>query len=205
MAFDINDFVRSLPYGGARANLFQVHISTPSAVNIQGHSNIDSSFSVVAKATTIPASTIEPVDVPFLGRTYRLPGGRTFDDWTTTITNDEDFKVRDFFEQWSDGMNGHSTGKAQSNLNSSAQAGAQTGGIGTYTTDARVVQYGKSGQKVREYVMVDAWPHTIGEISLDWAENGTIEEFEVSWAFSWWESVAMNDRATSLELTGNFR
>ena len=195
--FNINSFAQALPHGGARANLFQVQISTPSGLGVSSkHDDVPGKFTLVAKSTTIPPSTIEPVEVPFFGRNFRLPGGRTFDDWSTMITNDEDFKVRDFFEQWSDGINGHSTNKAQNNLSTIAQGGGVLGG--TYTTDARVTQYGKDGNAVREYKMIDAWPHTIGEISLDWAENGTVEEFEVTWAFSWWESVAIQDAASTV-------
>ena len=190
--FEINSFAKALPHGGARANLFSVKI--PSLVaGVFYYNKTSESIELVAKATTIPPSTIEPVEVPFYGRTFRLPGGRTFDDWETTITNDEDFLVRDFFEQWSNSINGHATNKSFTNLGTFNQNGDAAGG---YTTDAIVTQYSKDGNPIREYKMIDAWPHTIGEITLDWAENGTIQEFAVTWAFSWWESVATDKTGT---------
>ena len=185
MAFKINEFKNALPYGGARANMFEVRIPEPqSGLGIRGHGDKTiNAMRLNTKATTIPPSTIEPVEVPFYGRTFRLPGGRTFDDWETTITNDEDFRVRDWMEQWSDQINSHTT-------NLSTNLASRTGDY-RYTVDAEVIQFGKNGAPIRRYVMVDAWPHTIGEISLDWSENGSIEEFPVTWAFSWWESVAL--------------
>ena len=45
--------------------------------------------------------------------------------------------------------------------------------------------------------------HTIGEITLDWAENGTIQEFAVTWAFSWWESVSTDQSGTSVSGNNN--
>ena len=197
MAFQINEFKNALPHGGARSNLFSVQIPNPN-VDIDGHGDNTKAISLVAKSTTIPPSTIEPVDVPFFGRNFRLPGGRTFDDWSTMITNDEDFKVRDFFEQWSDQINSHSR-NITNDVTTSGLGGVR--GNGGYSVDAQVIQYGKDGNAVRKYVMIDAWPHTIGEISLDWAENGTIEEFEVTWAFSWWESVAMEELSARSLLT----
>jgi len=196
MSFNINGFRDALPHGGARANLFEVEIATP-IIDIGNHASADiiNKVKLNAKATTIPPSTIEPVEVPFLGRNFRLPGGRTFDDWSTMITNDEDFKVRDFFEQWSDRINSHATNQTDSISTLALQDGQG------YAVDAKVRQFGKKGDVVREYLMVDAWPHTIGEISLDWAENGTIEEFEVTWAFSWWESVAMRDKAAKSQFS----
>ena len=184
MAFEISQFKNALPFGGARANLFRVVIPEPQDIGIdRRHKGSSDSFSLNAKATTIPPSTIEPVEVPFYGRTFRLPGGRTFDDWETTITNDEDFRVRDWMEQWSDQINSHAT-------NLSTNLASRTGNY-QYTVDAEVVQFGKNGAPIRRYIMIDAWPHTIGEITLDWSENGAIEEFPVTWAFSWWESVAL--------------
>lgn len=187
MAFDINQFKQALPFGGARANLFRVEIKNPN-LDIVGHGATGQLMALNAKATTIPPSTIEPVEVPFYGRTFRLPGGRTFDDWETTITNDEDFAVRDWMEQWSDQINSHATNKAGQNVGT--LGGGRVNKLG-YTVDAEVIQYSKEGIPIRKYIMIDAWPHTIGEISLDWSENGTIEEFPVTWAFSWWESVAL--------------
>ena len=202
--FEINSFARALPHGGARANLFSVSIPT-NIIPVVGHTNTAEAIELTAKATTIPPSTIEPVEVPFYGRTFRLPGGRTFDDWETTITNDEDFKVRDSFEKWSNSINGHGT-NVSSVLQGTANQGGGGGGIRNgYTTDAIVTQYGKDGDKIREYKMVDAWPHTIGEITLDWAENGTIQEFAVTWAFSWWESVATDQSGNPLSSGNNSR
>ena len=186
MAFSIGDFSQALTYGGARANLFKVTIPTPSALDLDGHSGSgagtsSNKFQLNAKAATIPPSTIEPVEVPFYGRTFRLPGGRTFDDWETTVTNDEDFRVRDWMEQWSDAINGHSTKQSKNK---------------SYAVDASVEQYSMNGDLIRKYIMIKAWPHTIGEITLDWSENGTIEEFPVTWAFDWWESAAMKEKTT---------
>ena len=190
MAFSIGDFRQALQYGGARANLFKVIIPVPQGLGLGGHTGTgDSSssykFGLSAKATTIPPSTIEPVEVPFYGRTFRVPGGRTFDDWETTVTNDEDFRVRDWMEQWSDAINGHSTNQTNNEA---------------YYVDAQIEQYGMSGALIRKYVMVRAWPHTIGEISLDWSENGSIQEFPVTWAFDWWESVAMEEQTARANL-----
>lgn len=178
--FSATEFASALPYGGARANLFKIIVPTSNILDVTGHQGTFEKITLNAKATTIPPSTIEPVEVPFGGRTFRLPGGRTFDDWGITVTNDEDFIVRDFFEQWNNAINGH-----ESNLSSISS-------LASYVQDCEVHQYSKAGSLIRKYVMKQAWPHTIGETSLDWAENGTIQEFEVTFAFSWWDTSSTN-------------
>tara|TARA_Y100000034_G_C6872079_1_gene398314 strand:+ start:254 stop:856 length:603 start_codon:yes stop_codon:yes gene_type:complete len=180
--FDINTFKQALPHGGARASLFRIHVPMPAMV-LGAHSPFSSmKLALNAKTTTIPTGTIEPVEVPYFGRIFKMPGGRTFDEWTTTITNDEDFAVRDMIEQWMNAINDHSSNRAS--MQTSIMPGAN------YAVDAMVQQYGKDGILLRTYDMKGCWPSTVGEISLDWSEASTIEEFEVTWQFNWWESVA---------------
>jgi hypothetical protein len=46
---------------------------------------------MLCKSAALPASNIAPIDVPFRGRIFKVAGDRTFDTWTITIINDEDF------------------------------------------------------------------------------------------------------------------
>ncbi len=181
--FDINSFKSALPYGGARPSLFDIRIPLPAGMDLGSH-GADSSRALTlnAKSTTIPTGTIEPVEVPYFGRIFKMPGGRTFDEWTTTVSNDEDFRVRDLLEQWMDSINGNVTN--QESITQS-QFGV------TPAVDGIVTQYGKNGNAIRRYVMKGCWPSTLGEITLDWSEASAIEEFEVTWQFNWWESAAI--------------
>jgi hypothetical protein len=55
-------------------------------------------------------------------------------------------------------------------------------------TDARVIHFSKSGQPIREYVMVGAWPTEIPAVDLGW-DTADPEEFAITWAYDWWETV----------------
>ena len=61
-------------------------------------------FKFLCKAIALPASNVAPIDVPFRGRTLKVAGDRTFDTWTVTVINDEDFKLRSAFELWMNGI-----------------------------------------------------------------------------------------------------
>ena len=54
----------------------------------------------MAKAAALPASNVAQIEIPFRGRVLKVAGDRTFDVWTVTIINDEDFKIR---QQWNSG------------------------------------------------------------------------------------------------------
>ena len=199
MAFDVSSFKEALPNGGARSGLFNIRIPIPAGISIMGHdAETTRKISVTANASSIPASTIEPTDINYFGRVFRVPGTRTFEDWTTTIYVDEEFKVRDFFEQWSDRINGMTTNKSI----------ATSGLGGGYTVHPEVIQYAKNGQSIRKYILVDAWPTTVGATELAW-EGNDVQTVEVTWAYTHWESSGISDKTdpkavmADLDVTGS--
>lgn len=176
MAFNINDFRANLIGDGARPNLFQVSLTFPGIADLPAATR-DISF--LAKTSQLPGSTVGVVPLYYFGRELKFAGNRTFADWTITVINDEDFIVRDAFEQWMDSINSHNT-----NIRD-YRATSPSG----YTTDAFVTQYGKDGTSVlKEYNFVGLFPTDVSPIELDWGTNDTIEEFTVTLAYQYWES-----------------
>ena len=70
-----------------------------------------------------------------------------------------------------------------------------TGLGGGFTTDAEVIQYAKNGDSIRKYVLVDAWPTTVGATELAW-EGNDVQTVEVTWAYTHWEAVSISDKTT---------
>jgi hypothetical protein len=176
MAFTINDFRAKLQYGGARQNLFEVRMPFP-AVS-QGTANTEL-FSFMCKAASLPAEQVGVIPVPYFGRQIKVPGDRTFPEWQITVINDEDFKLRNTFEYWSNAINGHT-----SNLRN--PAARFTAG---YMVNASVLQYNKVGDVIKEYDMIGVWPSAVAEIALGWDSNDQIEDFQVTLEYQWWEGV----------------
>ena len=95
----ISDFKGQLVGGGARPNLFEVQLANiPGVANWQG--DTATAFTYLCKAAALPASTIANVDVPFRGRIFKVAGDRTIENWSITVINDEDFKIRNAMEEW---------------------------------------------------------------------------------------------------------
>ena len=107
----LSRFKSRLNGGGARPNLFEANInfpndlSTPAGVKSNWLTGAQEDFQFFCKATSMPAATIGVVDVPFRGRILKVAGDRTFEPWTVTVINDEDFNVRKSFELWAEGIN----------------------------------------------------------------------------------------------------
>jgi hypothetical protein len=179
MAFNVNEFRAQLVGDGARPNLFQVSMPFPSFASPE---NAQQKLTFMCKSAQLPGSTLGVVPVQYFGRELKFAGNRTFADWTVTIINDEDFSVRNAFERWMNGINGHSL-----NIRN---PGAQT--PTSYSVDSNVVQYGKNGDEIKRYKFIGMFPTDVSPIDVDWGSNDTIEEFTVSLSYQWWESEAAN-------------
>jgi len=175
MAFDISAFRSQMPGGGARPNLFKVTLPAPGYVNFPTEK-----MSFLCKATSLPSSVIEPLIVPYFGRQVKFAGDRTFEDWTVSIINDEDFLIRDAFERWSDGIARHSAG--------GSKRGAADSNPASYVADAVIEQYSKSGDVIKSYSMVNVFPTNIAEIPVDWESNSQVELFDVTFSLDYWTS-----------------
>lgn len=169
MTFNVNQFINSMASDGLRANLFEI-------VFVAG----GQSFSVRAKASALPGSRIGQAGAHYFGRLAKFAGNRTFDDWTVSVLMDEpDFVSgpRAALEVWSNQLNAH-VGNVR---NAGYLAPAQ------YQKDAVINQYSKVGNIIATYNMRGCFPVSIDPIPLDWGNNDTIAEFNVTFAMQYWE------------------
>lgn len=175
MPFNVQAFRASLVNDGARASLFDVVMNLPPVV---GFAAIDQEIVFKARATSLPGDNINSISVPYFGREIKVAGTRTFPDWSFTVINDENFRIRNNLELWMSGINSH-----VNNLRNPALASSFT-----YTADATVRQFSKTGQIIKTYTMVGCFPIDVGAIDLDWASGDQIEEFPVTFAYQYWIS-----------------
>ena len=99
---NINDFKAKLAGGGARANQFKVTMPFPGYAQVGGEIE-DLAF--LCRSTVIPAMSVPSFNVPFRGRSIKIAGDRTIGDWSVTVYNDTNFKLRNAFERWQNGIN----------------------------------------------------------------------------------------------------
>ena len=172
---NISDFKSKLIGGGARPNLFEVELTTLP----DGVTGWDAdSFQFLCKAAALPAQNIASIDVPFRGRIFKVAGDRTIDTWTVTVINDEDFVLRNAFENWTQQIADLTT-----NLGATDPS--------AYMTNAKVFQLGRGSSKastdssgnenvvLKEYEFIDIFPTNVSAIDLSYDTGDTIEEYTV--------------------------
>jgi hypothetical protein len=182
---NLNQFKNRLRGGGARPNLFEASIpSFPSGISGAGTLWDDAArrdFRFLCKAAQLPASTVAEIPVPFRGRILKVAGDRTFEPWTVTIINDEDFNLRSAFEGWMNTINdlSHATGITNP---SSYMANAYIAqlGRGNARNSESHPQNNRSQQVLRSYKFTGIFPTEVGAIDLSYDSTDTIEEFTVT-------------------------
>lgn len=191
----IQKFKSTLIGGGARPNLFEVRIPG----SIPGGGILDDDFSVLCKASQLPASNLGMIDVPFRGRNFKVAGDRTFDEWSVTVINDESFKLRRIFEDWMNfiGQYGDASGATEPN---------------SYMVDAYVKQLTRTPSNIRTtgenagtgnglitsipetiYKFHDIFPTNITAIDLSYDSTNVIEEFSVTFQVQYWTPAAKGE------------
>jgi hypothetical protein len=186
----ITGFKERLAGGGARPNLFEVSIpAMPAGVNWT--SEVQKTFNFLCEATSMPASNIDPINVPFRGRILKVAGDRTIDIWSVTVINDEDFIVRTAFEQWANIISklDNATGATSPSAYMVDALVHQLGrgaNIGRFSTTNSPIANETQIKPLRTYKMYDIWPSSIGAIELSYGDNNTIERFTVDFQVQWW-------------------
>ena len=168
----ITDFKAKLSGGGARANQFKVTLPFPGYAQVGGEIE---ELAFLCKATSLPAMTIGTTEIPFRGRLIKIAGDRTIAEWEITVYNDTNFKLRNAFERWQNGINNMSDNEGLTNP-------------ADYQVDAFVDQLDRNGATIKNYTLRGAHPSAIGAIALDYETNNAIETFDVTFAYQYFDT-----------------
>ena len=169
---NINDFKAKLSGGGARANQFRVVMPFPGYAQVGGEIE---ELAFLCRATQLPAMTVGEVDVKFRGRSIKIAGDRSFADWTVTVYNDSNFKLRNAFERWQNGINNMTDNEGLTNP-------------ADYQVDAFVDHLDRNGNTIKSYTLRGAFPKDIGAIDLTYDEQTAIEQFVVTFSYQFFET-----------------
>lgn len=201
--FSIDAFRANLINGVARNNLFLVQGNFPSggsgainavagaagallgagaagAINAVagalGGGSPNAQVSFLCKSAQVPNSTISIATANYMGRQFKYPGDRQFNDWSITVYNDGAYSLRKAFESWQNTIN---TNKTNIGPN----------GMATYMTDWYVSPLTREGNTIATYKLVGCWPSVLSEIALDMAAASEPSNFNVTMAFQYFEVV----------------
>lgn len=190
MAYNsIQDFASSL-YASARPSQFRVHIIFPANSYIQ--SAINSAISNIASGAptspvgtyeqatflthiaSLPSYNIQDIAVYYRGRPVHEAGELEYEQWTCTVYNSADFKLRTAIESWSNFIH-----RPQYVQGETIPA--------NYKSSVLIEQLDRNNNTLRVYKLIGAYPLNTGRIELNFQEGTTLETFEITWVYDYFE------------------
>ena len=202
----ISQFRSKLAGGGARPNLFEVNIN-----DFKFSEWDNETFQFLCKAAALPSSNITPIEIPFRGRLLKVAGDRTFDTWTVSVINDEDFKLRSSFENWMNGISKLSDASGATEPNSYMgnatvnQLGrSPEGRFGNANSgDGDASGGGATLEPLRTYYFDGIFPTEVSSIDLSYESGDAIEEYTVTFQVQYWIVGSDSSQGNPSDQTGN--
>lgn len=166
---NIDSFKSAFYGGGIRPNQFRIQLNFP-LIDGTGATALTEFF---CSGGSLPASTVGTIETYYRGRAVKTSGDRSFEPWTVTIINDNDFRIRNALENWSELMN-----KNRDNTGALEPA--------VYWQDLYVTQLDRNGNELKTYKMIGAFPENISAIDLSFDQLNTIETYTVTFQYQYW-------------------
>lgn len=180
MAQKITDFIGGFG-GGLRPNRFRV----------TGKMGLGESTTIFhIKSSTIPGSKISTIEIPYRGRTFKMPGTRLYDSWDITVLDDSEegngTSLWDDFHQWSENFNSHEGNLIKQDLKYSfGSDGTNNNNLGM--NNWSVEQLDINGNSVKKITLWDCWPSRVGQILLSMDNNEELVTFPVTLQYQYLE------------------
>lgn len=163
MAESLDNFISGFK-NPAKTNLYKLVISG------EGGAVVPSGLDIRAKGTQLPSADINVMEIPYKGRKVKIPGERTFAEWTVTIMETADMSIRKKFEQWVSAMD------------SEDQIKRNTAALSTITV---TLLKPDNVTKSMEYVLYGAFPSSIASVDLSFDEQTAPLEYSVTFQYTY--------------------
>lgn len=166
----LSDFITAFN-GGLRPNRFTMFFTPTTALattlaKLQASATTHPGFFI--RAASLPAVTTTPIELPYRGRNYKIPGQRTFATWPITILDDTN-NLWEVFMNWANLI--------QSNTDNTTLA---TTNWDDLMCDATVQQLNFNGEVEKEVTLFKSWPSEIGEVRLSQDDPESLSSFNVN-------------------------
>jgi hypothetical protein len=140
------------------------------------NTNFDEEELVYLETATLPGRTINNIQVPYMGLQFNVPGTASYpgsDSYAVTFRCDQNYNIRSVLE------------------NATFNTFDDSASIGDYNIarNSSVIVLNllnKIGGTVRQYTLYGAYVASLGEISYDISDNGSIVKVPATLAYQYW-------------------
>ena len=168
--FHVND-LKNNTGAYARGYLFNVYFD---AAPVGGLIGGESQTAYLVRSSSLPAGSIDPIEVPWQGQTYQIGSTHSYDTWSCTFNVDRFANVRKNMEEWQRQVHDPS-----SNIQ---------GIPSVYFGIVKVELLDVVSDPVMIYTLNQAWPSEVGTADVA-HDNKDVLQFDVTFTYNWHTSV----------------
>ena len=181
MAQNISDFYRSVQQKDF-ARQFQFRL-----VQL-ANTNFGEDTLIYVETATLPGRSITNVQVPFMGLQFNIPGTATYpgsESYAVTFRCDQDYNIRAALENAT--FNTFDDGTSTGDFNIARNSSVITMNL-----------LNKSGSTVRQYTLYGAYVVSVGDLSYNLGDRGTIQTVPTTLAYQYWRVTTTGSSPTVL-------
>jgi hypothetical protein len=170
----LSEFKNSFTGDLARPNRFWVQIPLP--IRSFGEDIIDDSriLTLRCENAQLPGKTFATTEQRTYGPVEKHPYLATYNDIDLTFILADDMRTKKVFDEWLDYVNPERTN--------------DFGYRQDYQTDITVQQYSVADEMTYQTIMYEAFPVSMNQLDLDWANDG-YHKLTVTFAYTRWSSI----------------
>lgn len=180
MTFNIANFSGHInKLGTVQTNKFKVEIGTPAILRAVNNNEL---YQYRASSVRIPGANFDMQNVARygVGPQQKFPTNVIFNDIDVTFLDTNYNNLWKYFTIWLNGIFDYTGRSGGSEASYSVQYKIN------YVTDMSIYVFDNSGDRVNKVTLKDAFPVSLGDVSLSWSENNRLYEFTVRFTFKEW-------------------
>lgn len=174
MAGSINEFKSSFTKDVARANRFDVAIPVP--LTLLPYVSSAKSVNYRCEAANLPGRTFGTTEQKIYGPIEKFPYMNSYNDLELTFIVDDDMNQKVFFDAWMNYIN------PLYNYNYRYKS--------DYSTVITINQYDVTNQLSYSINLYDAFPVSMNQMDLSWADEG-YHKISVTFAYTYWQNNSL--------------
>jgi hypothetical protein len=163
----ISQLRQAVKSGLVRSNRWRVTVNFP---GYAGSGADGQQASLLARTTNTPPSQVGVIDLTWGGRNLPIPGDRTYEEFTVTFIGVNDMNVYNAFLRWSENINGSDSNKGLTDLD-------------LIMNDIQLELLDVNDTVTKTYLLHDAWPATVGQMSMDSGEMDGYSQYDVTFRY----------------------
>jgi hypothetical protein len=163
----ISQLRAAIKSGLTRSNRWRVLVNFP---GYAGNAGNGQQASLLARTTNTPSATVGVIDLTWGGRNLPIPGDRQYEEFTVTFIGVNDMNVYNAFQKWSENVNGSESNRGLTDLEQ-------------IMNDVQLELMNVNDQVTKTFILHDAWPAIVGQMSLDSGEMDGYSQFDVTFRY----------------------